>query len=123
MLAGESSAVGKAQDTSMRTLHFAESDRTGRAGWRVPQAPGRGRGRSGQAGVRDLDADRQQLSFTDRPTFVLGEGGRSTQEQGAAVITAEHAGEDPHPGRDLVQDLAALSNPDDAGVEAVGHPD
>ena len=55
----------------------------------------------------------------------LGEVGRGAQQQRAAVLAAEHAGEDAEAlgHRDLVDDLAAGRDPDAARADLVGRPD
>ena len=76
----------------------------------------------GQACVRDIDAGRKQLCLTRRGAGAFVEVGRGADEQGAAVRSAETAGEHPGAWADLVHDLAAFQHPDRPAMQRVGDP-
>jgi hypothetical protein len=59
--------------------------------------------------VGDVDAAGAQLRLTSGAAGGAVEVRRRAHEQGAAVLTAEHAGENPRTEGDLVEDLAALT--------------
>src|SRR5206468_2883391 len=74
------------------------------------------------AGPGGVEAGGQQGGLAGVLAGFLLEIGGGADEQGAAVGSAEHAGEHAGAGLDLVDDLAALAHPDGTAAEAVGYP-
>ena len=75
--------------------------------------------------MRCLDEGRQQDGLPDGGAVDLEEVGCGAHQEGPSVGAAEHAGEDPQAegGEDLIEDLAALGDPGDAGTDGVRGPD
>jgi hypothetical protein len=65
---------------------------------------------------------RQEAGLATVLAFVLGEAGGSAQEQGAAVVTAEHAGVAADVEGDLVQQFATLREAHSPVADRVGDP-
>src|SRR2546423_2539751 len=78
--------------------------------------------RSGQARTGCIDAGGHQACLASVFASFLLEVGCGADKQGAAVGSAEHAGEHASAGLDFLGDLAAAAHPDDPAAEAVGYP-
>src|SRR5256714_4435458 len=78
--------------------------------------------RSGQPRTGGVDAGGHQACLASVFASLFLEVGCGADEQGAAVGTAEHAGEYAGAGRDFFGYLAAVAHPDDPAAEAVGYP-
>src|SRR5437764_9802377 len=87
-----------------------------------PTARAHGWQGSGQPRMGRVDAGGHQACLASVLARFLLEVGRGADEQGAAIGSAEHAGEYAGAGLDFRGDLAAVPHPDDPAGEAVGYP-
>ena len=72
--------------------------------------------------MRDLDAGGEQLRLAGGSTRALIKVRRCADEQGAAIRSAEAAGEYANARDDLRHDLAALEHPDHPAVQGISDP-